>query len=71
MKKENKIAVTDYIPNEQYFVLPFESWPSLRLEIFNKKLNQWRIAEFDIFIRPRGKKKKTDKQIKIYYPSTL
>lgn len=64
---EEKIAITDYIGRKEYFLLPLESWPKLRLEIFNEKKKEWRLQEFDIFIRPHGKKKKTDKHLKIYY----
>lgn len=64
---EEKIATTDYTPGEQYFVLPYEVWPNIRLEIFNASRKEWRKSDFTILIKPNGKKKKTDKQIKLYY----
>lgn len=64
---KNKIAITDYISAQQYFILPLESWPEIRMEIYNKHNKQFRKVDFDICIKPHGKKKKTDRQIKISY----
>lgn len=65
MKEE--IATTDYIAGQEYFILPEEAQPQIRLEIYNEKKQEWRISGFDILIRPHGKKLKTDKNLKIFF----
>ena len=65
--KTEKIATTPYIPNQQYFILPLETWPNVRLEVLNGHNKEWRKCDYDICIVLKGKKKKTDKEIRIFY----
>ena len=66
MKKE-EIITTPYISGQEYFCLPDTFYPKIRLEIYNENKKEWRINEYQIYIRPLGEKKKTDKTIKLIF----
>ena len=60
-----RTVITDYISGQEEYILPEDFQPKLNVEVFNKKKNTWETKSFDVRLHMIGKKRKTDRQIKV------
>ena len=68
--KEIKRYTSNVIRGQEYYLLPQELIPSLRLEIKNNKKKSYDFRDFNVFIRP-NKILKTDSELNLYYENKL